>query len=63
MQIGGVGIGRVGSFITFIPIILISLVGFGLQCWILYKFYGARLKIRDELSAIKDALRERRPSH
>jgi hypothetical protein len=47
--------------LSFIPIILIPLVGSAVWAWALYKFYGALMKIRDELSDIKDALRERRP--
>jgi hypothetical protein len=59
MQSGGGGIGLGGSLI---PVILIPLVTYGLMAWILYKFYGALMKIRDELRDIKDALRERRPN-
>lgn len=47
---------------SLIPIILIPLVSYGLMAWILYKFYGALMKIRDELHDIKDALREQKPN-
>ena len=62
MQSGGGGIGLVGSLIPVFLISLVSLVSYGLIVWILYKSYGALMKIGDELSDIKDALRERRPN-
>jgi len=54
------GAGVVG-FGGLIPVILIPLVSYGVMAWILYKFYGALMKIRDELRDINDALRERKP--
>ena len=62
MQTGGGGIGLGGSLIPVFLIPLVGLVSSGLMIWILYKFYGAMMKIRDELRDIKDALRERRPN-
>jgi len=38
---------------------LVGLVSSGLMIWILCIFYGAMMKIRDELRDIKGALRER----
>ena len=47
---------------TLIPVILILLVTYGPIGWILYKFYGALMKIRDELRHINEALREGKPN-
>lgn len=42
--------------------VMIPLVIYGLMAWILYKFYGGLMKIRDELRHINEALRERKPN-
>jgi hypothetical protein len=55
------GPGQIGLFPSLIPVILIPFVGIAVWAWVFYKFYGALMAIRDELSDIKDALRERRP--